>query len=65
MDSNDDDDLFSDDSGRWGQGGVFSALSRRSSVPEEQYTQAGCMAGTETVTLALRALTSTYSDTSL
>ncbi|KAK2190804.1 hypothetical protein NP493_68g04006 [Ridgeia piscesae] len=32
-----------DDSGRWGQGGVFSALSRRSSLPEDQYTLAGRM----------------------
>ncbi|KAI0219754.1 Chromodomain-helicase-DNA-binding protein 1-like [Lamellibrachia satsuma] len=32
-----------DDSGRWGQGGLFSALSRRSSVPEDQYTLAGRM----------------------
>lgn len=32
-----------DDSGRWGQGGLFSALSRRSSQPETQYELAGKM----------------------
>jgi len=32
-----------DDSGRWGQGGLFSALSRRSSQPETQYELASQM----------------------
>ncbi|XP_078362236.1 chromodomain-helicase-DNA-binding protein 1-like isoform X2 [Oculina patagonica] len=32
-----------DDSGRWGQGGLFSALSRRSLQPETQYELAGKM----------------------
>ena len=37
--------LLLDDSGRWGQGGLFSALSRRSSQPETQYELAGRMKG--------------------
>ncbi|XP_060608509.1 chromodomain-helicase-DNA-binding protein 1-like, partial [Ruditapes philippinarum] len=32
-----------DDSGNWGTGGLFSALSARSSTPEDQYTLAGKM----------------------
>ncbi|XP_027059374.1 chromodomain-helicase-DNA-binding protein 1-like isoform X2 [Pocillopora damicornis] len=32
-----------DDSGRWGQGGLFSALSRRSTRPETQYELANRM----------------------
>ena len=39
------DFLISDDSGCWGQGGLFSALSRRSSQPETQYELAGKMKG--------------------
>ena len=34
-----------DDSGRWGTGGVFTALSNRSSRPKEQYEFAGRMKG--------------------
>ena len=34
-----------DDSGRWGTGGVFTALSSRSSLPKEQYEFAGRMKG--------------------
>jgi len=32
-----------DDSGRWGSGGLFTALSRRSALPKEQYELAGKM----------------------
>jgi superfamily II DNA/RNA helicase len=32
-----------DDSGRWGRGGLFSAISNRSLVPEEHYKLAGKM----------------------
>ena len=39
------DFLISDDSGCWGQGGLFSALSRRSSQPETRYELAGKMKG--------------------
>ncbi|RMX56153.1 hypothetical protein pdam_00012086 [Pocillopora damicornis] len=35
--------LPTDDSGRWGQGGLFSALSRRSTRPETQYELANRM----------------------
>ena len=38
--------LISDDSGWWGQGGLFSALSRRSLQPETRYELAGKMKGT-------------------
>ena len=34
---------FLDDSGRWGKGGLFSALSSRSSQPQSQYRLAGQM----------------------
>lgn len=34
---------FVDDSGRWGSGGLFSALSTRSLKPEEQYKVASKM----------------------
>ena len=34
-----------DDSGRWGSGGLFTALSRRSALPKEQYELAGKMKG--------------------
>ena len=37
--------LISDDSGCWGQGGLFSALSRRSLQPESRYELAGKMKG--------------------
>lgn len=37
--------LISDDSGCWGQGGLFSALSRRSLQPETRYELAGKMKG--------------------
>lgn len=37
--------LPTDDSGRWGQGGLFSALSRRSNRPETQYELASRMKG--------------------
>jgi hypothetical protein len=36
---------FSDDSGDWGSGGLFSALDARSMRPEEAYTLAGEMQG--------------------
>ena len=36
---------FIDDSGRWGSGGLFTALSRRSALPKEQYELAGKMKG--------------------
>ena len=32
-----------DDSGRWGKGGLFSALSSRSTCPQAQYEEAGRM----------------------
>ena len=32
---------YSDDSGRWGQGGLFDAISRRSQVPQQRYIEAG------------------------
>ncbi|XP_060086323.1 chromodomain-helicase-DNA-binding protein 1-like [Ylistrum balloti] len=32
-----------DDSGSWGRGGIFSAIGRRSSAPQEQYELAGDM----------------------
>lgn len=35
----------SDDSGRWGKGGLFSALSARSLQPQAQYELAGKMKG--------------------
>ncbi len=38
---------FPDDSGRWGYGGLFSALDARSMNPEDGYTQAGNMKGTQ------------------
>ena len=38
--------LTIDNSGRWGKGGVFSAISARSPQPEIQYTLAGKMKGT-------------------
>ena len=34
-----------DNSGRWGRGGVFSALSTRSAEPERYYKKAGKMDG--------------------
>lgn len=34
-----------DDSGRWGKGGVFSAISARSLLPEQHYRLAGKMKG--------------------
>ncbi len=34
---------LSDDSGRWGKGGLFSALSSRSLQPQTQYELAGRM----------------------
>ena len=34
---------FADDSGRWGVGGVFSALSTRSAEPQVKYELAGKM----------------------
>ena len=37
--------FISDDSGCWGQGGLFSALSRRSLQPESRYELAGKMKG--------------------
>ena len=37
--------VISDDSGCWGQGGLFSALSRRSLQPETLYELAGKMKG--------------------
>ena len=36
---------LSDDSGRWGKGGLFSALSARSLQPQAQYELAGKMKG--------------------
>ena len=38
--------LPTDDSGRWGQGGLFSAISRRSLLAETQYELASRMRGT-------------------
>ena len=35
--------LLADDSGRWGKGGLFSALSSRSTCPQAQYEEAGRM----------------------
>jgi hypothetical protein len=35
--------LLLDDSGRWGRGGLFSALCSRSTRPQEQYEEAGRM----------------------
>ncbi len=32
-----------DDSGRWGRGGLFSAISARSTVPQTAYEEAGHM----------------------
>jgi len=32
---------FSDDSGRWGKGGLFSAISARSTCPQAAYEEAG------------------------
>jgi hypothetical protein len=37
--------LFSDDSGYWGSGGLFTAISRRSKTLEEHYELAGEMKG--------------------
>ena len=36
---------FPDDSGSWGSGGLFSALSKKSDVIEQQYELAGEMKG--------------------
>ena len=38
--------LILDNSGRWGKGGVFSAISARSPQPGIHYTLAGKMKGT-------------------
>ena len=38
--------LILDNSGRWGKGGVFSAISARSPQPEIHYSLAGKMKGT-------------------
>ncbi len=35
--------FLSDDSGHWGTGGLFSAITARSLQPEEHYTLAGKM----------------------
>ena len=40
---NDLSTMIADDSGRWGTGGLFSALSTRSLKPEEQYKLASKM----------------------
>jgi len=37
-----------DDSGRWGRGGLFTALEKRSDEPSKQYELAGRMKGTLT-----------------
>lgn len=37
--------FFVDDSGSWGKGGVFTAISKRSEVPEKQYELAGNLLG--------------------
>lgn len=37
--------LLSDDSGRWGRGGLFTALDTRSSEPRKIYELAGKMKG--------------------
>ena len=39
------DCLITDDSGRWGKGGLFSAISARSTQPQTQYELAGRMKG--------------------
>ena len=41
--------MFSDDSGSWGQGGLFSALKRRSPKPEVNYELAGKMKGMQRI----------------
>lgn len=37
--------LLSDDSGRWGRGGLFTALETRSAEPRKIYELAGKMKG--------------------
>ena len=37
--------LILDDSGRWGRGGLFSAISSRSLEPESHYRKASKMKG--------------------
>lgn len=37
--------LLSDDSGRWGRGGLFTALEKRSAEPRKIYELAGKMKG--------------------
>lgn len=39
--------LLSDDSGRWGRGGLFTALEKRSAEPRKVYELAGKMKGKE------------------
>lgn len=39
--------LLSDDSGRWGRGGLFTALETRSAEPRKRYELAGKMKGKE------------------
>ena len=41
--------LPTDDSGRWGKGGLFSAISGRSPQPQAQYELAGKMRGDDTL----------------
>lgn len=48
--------LLSDDSGGWGKGGLFTAVSSRSSLPEQQYTLAGKMQGNVTLVVILSIL---------
>lgn len=37
--------IYLDDSGRWGNGGLFTALEARSDEPMKQYGKAGKMKG--------------------
>ena len=37
--------IISDDSGYWGSGGLFTAISAKSTLPEDQYSLAGEMRG--------------------
>lgn len=47
--------VFVDDSGRWGNGGLFTALEMRSDEPRKQYDLAGKMNGTTSYHLYYRA----------
>lgn len=49
--------LPSDDSGRWGKGGLFTALEVRSDEPRRQYELAGKMKGKREIKLIFFAIT--------